>query len=94
MPSEKAVSKRKKPVAPPVPRVVALYEENTVGPIERLSISDGMQNERTVAAWWERAKLYAEAMRGLDRVTMLCYDPDDKNWYLASIPEEVPHARV
>lgn len=64
----------------------SLYDVNTTAP-EELEISGGMRNAAEIAKWWERVKLYARAMRSLDRVTMLCYDESDDKWYLASVEQ-------
>ena len=70
---------------------LTLYDQNVVGPTA-LTLAGAMRNETHIKEWWERAKLYVEAMRALDRVVMICYDPDEETYYLASV-EERPNAR-
>ena len=77
--------KAKKKIAKPA-QPLTLYDVNVCGP-DGLDISGIMENENTIADWWKKSKLYAEAMRGLGRVTMLCFDPDADRWYWASVDE-------
>ena len=78
----------KKPVARKAAtrELVSLHNMNTIGP-EELELEDQMRNEKEIAAWWGRVKLYAKAMHELDRVVMLHHIADENRWYLSSIPE-------
>ena len=72
----------------PVPEPLTLYDVNVCGP-DAVEIRGSMANEKEIAAWWRRVKDYADAMRQLNRVPMLCYDPDGDEWYFASVPDQV-----
>jgi hypothetical protein len=63
-----------------------LYDRDVCAP-EALEISEGMQNSQNIAAWWERVKLYAEAMEALDRAVLL--KRSDGVWYLSSVSEQI-----
>ena len=78
--------KAKKKIVKPTPMPLTLYDVNVCGP-DGLGISGIMENQNTIADWWKKSKLYAEAMQSLGRVTMLCLDPDADNWYWASVDE-------
>lgn len=67
----------------PKPPKATLYDANMVGP-EALEVGR-YPTDAQLRQWWDRAKVYTDAMRGLDRVTMLCFDHDTNNYYLASI---------
>ena len=47
-----------------------------------------VENHARIAAWWERAKLYAEAMDDLGRAVILKKN-DDETWYLASVESKL-----
>ena len=78
----------KKTTAPkPEPEPLTLYDVNVSGP-SVLELS-GKASQSEVVRWWDRAQQYADAMRDLGRVTMLCRIEDEDLWYLASVPREV-----
>ncbi len=51
---------------------------------DELDLSATMANEKEIAVWWGRVKLYHAAMRGLGRRVILRYHVDDKLYYLTS----------
>jgi hypothetical protein len=64
----------------------SLYDRDVCGP-DALEISESMQNTQGIAAWWEKVKLYAEAMEPLNRAVLL--KRNDGVWYLSSVPDRV-----
>lgn len=76
----KDVSPKKKK-AQPVKGRGSIYERNVVGP-SALEIGSDMRNPALIAAWWERVKLYTEAMEALDRVVLI--HRAAATWYLSS----------
>ena len=78
-------AKKKKSISQSEPIVRStLYDVNVCGP-EGLEIGPTMQNNKVIADWWRISKLYAEAMHGVGRAVMLCWDGD--KWYWASVEE-------
>ena len=69
--------------------VASLYDRNVCGP-EALEVAEH-PTDAQLRQWWDRTKVYTQAMCSLDRVTMLCYVPDELKFYLASV-EESDHA--
>lgn len=65
----------------------SLYDRNVCGP-EALEMPGNVENHARIAAWWERAKLYAEAMDDLGRAVILKKN-DDETWYLASVESKL-----
>lgn len=55
---------------------------------DKLNISGTLENERAIAEWWLRTRLYCRAMNDLDRIPVIAHLPDEDRFYLASIPAE------
>lgn len=64
---------------------LSIYDRNICGP-DALEIADSMRNDPTIAAWWSRVKLYAEAMHELNRAVIL-HRTEEGVWYLSSVEE-------
>ncbi len=79
--------KRKPAPARTSPRTVNILDRDCIGPDE-LSIAGGMRNEKEVAAWWERVKLFARAMQPLNR-TVLLREGSEGEWFVSSVPDEL-----
>lgn len=84
-------NKPKRKPAPPIqrpPRTIAIGDYDCIGP-DALEIPDALRNEKEIAAWWERAKLYATAMEPLGRAVLLRFSSDEQSWYVASVPNDL-----
>lgn len=85
------MSEAKKKGATAKPEPVTLYDINVCGP-DALDLA-AHPTDATLRQWWDRAKVYTQAMVSLNRVTMLCYIPDEHKFYLASVPEVADDGR-
>ncbi len=65
--------------------VPTIYDFHVAGP-EALDVSVNPSAD-ALRQWWDRAKVYAEAMRDLNRVTILGFDPERKVYWLSSVEE-------
>lgn len=74
-------AKRKKVAVPE-----SIHDSDVSAP-DALTISGGMRNEKEIAAWWERVKLYAQAMHALDRAVLIKHIADEDIYYLSSVPD-------